>query len=67
MLPGSGAEGAGLRPGDVIVAVDGEGVTSNERLGELIAEHEAGDQIEVTIERDGEEQTVTAELGRQGG
>jgi serine protease Do len=67
VLAGSGAEAAGLRPGDVIVAVDGEGVTSNERLGELIAEHEAGDQIEVTIERDGEEQTVTAELGRQGG
>ena len=66
VLAGSGAEGAGLRPGDVIVAIDGEGVTSNERLGELIAEHEAGDQIEVTIERDGEEQTVTAELGRQG-
>jgi putative serine protease PepD len=67
VLPGSGAEAAGIRPGDVIVAVDGEAVTSNERLGELIAEREPGDAIEVRIEREGEEQTLTAEVGRQGG
>ena len=67
VLPGSGAEAAGIRPGDVIVAVDGEAVTSNERLGELIGGREPGDAIEVRIEREGEEQTLTAEVGRQGG
>jgi S1-C subfamily serine protease len=67
VLRGSGAEAAGLEPGDVIIAVDGEAVTSNERLGELISRHEPGDTIEITIQRDGDEMTLTAEVGRQGG
>jgi S1-C subfamily serine protease len=66
VLPGSGAETAGIVQGDVIVAIDGERVTSNARLGELIGEHAPGDSVEVRIEREGEEQTLTAELGRQG-
>jgi putative serine protease PepD len=66
VLPGSGADDAGLRPGDVIVAIDGEEITSNEQLGEIIGEHRPGDTIEITFERGGEEQTVTAEIGRLG-
>jgi S1-C subfamily serine protease len=66
VLPGSGAEAAGIEQGDVILALDGERITSNERLGELIGDHEPGDRVEVRIEREGEEQTLTAELGRQG-
>ncbi|HZM31205.1 MAG TPA: trypsin-like peptidase domain-containing protein [Acidimicrobiales bacterium] len=66
VVPASGAESAGIEQGDVILAIDGERVTSNERLGELIGEHEPGDRVEVRIEREGEEQTLTAELGRQG-
>ncbi len=66
VLPGSGAEAAGLRAGDVILAIDGEEITSNDRLGELIGEHRPGDTIEVTIERRGEQQTLTAEIGRLG-
>jgi serine protease Do len=66
VLPGSGAETAGIVQGDVILAIDGERVTSNARLGELIGEHAPGDSVEVRIEREGEEQTLTAELGRQG-
>ena len=67
VVPDSGAAEAGLEQGDVIVAVDGEEITSNEQLGEVVRDHEAGDSIEITILRDGEEQTVTAEIGRQGG
>ena len=67
VLPGSGADEAGLRPGDVIVAIDGEEIASNERLGEIIRGHEPGDSIELTVERNGEQQTLTAEIGRQGG
>jgi putative serine protease PepD len=66
IIPGSGAEAAGIQAGDVIVAVDGEPITSNEDLGPAIAQHEPGDEIEVTIERGGDEQTLTAEVGRQG-
>ena len=68
MLPGSGADAAGARAGRRDpVAIDGEEITSNERLGEIVREHEPGDTIEIAIEREGEEQTLTAEIGRQGG
>ena len=67
VTPGSGAEDAGLEQGDVIIAVDGEEITSNERLGEIIREREPGDSIEIEIERGGEEQTLTAQIGRLGG
>ncbi len=66
VIPGSGAEAAGLQQGDVIVAIDGEPITGNDDLGDAIGGHEVGDQIEVTIDRGGDEQTVTAEIGRQG-
>jgi S1-C subfamily serine protease len=66
VLPDSGAAAAGLEQGDVILSVDGQEIASNEQLGEIIQDHEAGDSIEITIEREGEEQTLTAEIGRQG-
>jgi putative serine protease PepD len=67
VVPDSGADEAGVEQGDVIVSVDGEDITSNEQLGEIVRESEPGDTIEIVVERDGEEQTLTAEIGRQGG
>jgi serine protease Do len=65
--PGSGAEDAGLQQGDVVLEVNGEPITTSEDLGEAVRSAEIGDELEITIERDGEQQTVTATLGRQGG
>jgi S1-C subfamily serine protease len=67
VLPGSGAEQAGVREGDVIVAIDGTRVTSNDRLGDLVRSHRPGDKVKVTIERRGDERTLEATIGRQGG
>jgi serine protease Do len=67
VVPGSGAEAAGIEQGDVIVEIDGEQITSNDQVGEIVQGHEPGDSIEIVIERGGEEQTVTAEIGREGG
>jgi putative serine protease PepD len=64
---GTAADDAGLREGDVIVALDGEDVDSSTQVAETIRDHEAGDEVTITIERDGEEQDVTATLGRRGG
>jgi S1-C subfamily serine protease len=66
VTPDSGAEGAGLRQGDVIVEVDGEAITAPEDLADAVRSREVGDEVEVTIERDGERQTVAAELGPRG-
>jgi serine protease Do len=67
VTPGSGAEAAGVEQGDVILELDGEEITSNDRLGEIVQDHEPGDSVEIVIERGGDEQTLTAEIGRQGG
>ncbi|HEX2031680.1 MAG TPA: trypsin-like peptidase domain-containing protein [Actinomycetota bacterium] len=60
---GGAAEEAGIRPGDVIVAFQGQEVAGSEELGALILERQPGDQVEVTVIRGGEEITVTATLG----
>jgi S1-C subfamily serine protease len=67
VVPDSGADVAGIEQGDVILSVDGEAITSNEQLGEIVQGHSPGDSIEIVVERGGEEQTLTAEIGRQGG
>ncbi len=67
VVPDSGADAAGIEQGDVILSVDGEDITSNEQLGEIVRGHEPGDTIEIVVEREGEEQTFTAEIGRLGG
>ena len=53
VLPGSGADLAGLRPGDVIVAVDGAPVHSVEQLRERLATFAPGEAVRVTVLRDG--------------
>ncbi|HEX5945561.1 MAG TPA: trypsin-like peptidase domain-containing protein [Acidimicrobiales bacterium] len=67
VVPDSGADEAGVAQGDVIVSVNGEDITSNEQLGDIVRDREPGDTIEIVVEREGEEQTLTAEIGRQGG
>jgi serine protease Do len=67
VVPDSGADAAGVEQGDVILSVDGEAITSNEQLGEIVRGHSPGDTIEIVVERGGQEQTLTAEIGRQGG
>lgn len=62
VTPGMGAEAAGIQAGDVIVRLDDEPVDSSASLGEAISGHDVGDEVEVRIERNGEEATVDAEL-----
>jgi S1-C subfamily serine protease len=52
--------------GDIIVAIDGNEVTSVDELREAITAHEPGDKVKLTVVRsDGKRQTVTVELTRQ--
>ncbi|HEX7120427.1 MAG TPA: trypsin-like peptidase domain-containing protein [Longimicrobiales bacterium] len=50
----SPARRAGLRRGDVIVAVDGQGVERVGQLQRLIAQHQPGETVEVRVIRYGE-------------
>ena len=59
---GSAAEKAGLQSGDVITAVDGEEVKNSAELTAKKNQHKAGDSLELTFTRSGEEQKVTVTL-----
>ena len=51
--------------GDVIVAVDGEQLTRNKDLSDVISRHGAGDEVVLTVLRDGERRRVALTLGRR--
>lgn len=60
---GSAAEQAGIEPGDIIVAVDGHELANHLELSKIISTHRPGDEVTITINRDGETRTVTVRLG----
>jgi S1-C subfamily serine protease len=66
VVPGAPADEAGLEIGDVIVAIDGEPVTTSLAATEAIRAHDPDDEITLTIERAGEERELTATLRRRG-
>ncbi|MEV5945021.1 trypsin-like peptidase domain-containing protein [Streptomyces sp. NPDC051993] len=59
---GPGAK-AGIKPQDVITKVDGQRVHSGEELIVKIRAHRPGDQLRLTLQRDGKEQELTLTLG----
>ncbi|MFC5380929.1 S1C family serine protease [Aquipuribacter nitratireducens] len=63
IVPGSAAEAAGLRAGDVVVAVDGRPTTGAEALTARVRALGAGDTVPVVVARDGEAVEVDVTLG----
>jgi hypothetical protein len=62
---GSAAERMGLKVNDVILQVDGKPVSSFEELSVMIRSHEPGETIEVMVKRDGEQLSLSGELGER--
>lgn len=62
IVPDSPAEAAGLKKGDFITHVDGERVTDGIALIVMIRTHQPGEEIEFTVDRDGDERTVEVTL-----
>lgn len=60
---GSPADEAGLQPYDIITAVDGQQLDKPLQITNLIASKQPGEEVELTINREGEEMNVTATLG----
>jgi putative serine protease PepD len=56
---GSPAAKAGLQAGDLVVALDGQAVTSQDDLISRIRDHKPGDRVTLKVVRNGKEQTVT--------
>ena len=59
---GTGADAAGLLPGDVLHKADGVDVTSILVLSRVLVRHRAGDRIEVQAQRAGEPLIVQVEI-----
>jgi S1-C subfamily serine protease len=59
LVSGSPADKAGLEPGDVIVNIDGEDITSAEQMIRLIHSSQVGQTIVITYWR-GETQNTTS-------
>ncbi|MDT0265461.1 trypsin-like peptidase domain-containing protein [Streptomyces sp. DSM 44915] len=67
VVPGGPADEAGVRDGDVITAVDGDRVRDADELIIRIRSHRPGDELVLTVERDGRELELTAVLGESDG
>jgi len=63
IVAGSAAEQAGLKAGDLILKVNDTTIDSNTTLAAVISGFNAGDTATLTIQRDGQEQTVTVTFG----
>lgn len=63
--PGSPADDAGLEVEDIITALDGEPIESSGDLYGALRDYQPGDTIELTVVRDGSEETLDVTLGEQ--
>jgi serine protease Do len=62
IVPGSPAAKAGLKAGDIITKIAGKEINEQNSLTSLIAQHAVGEEVELTIIRDGNEQTIKVTL-----
>ena len=63
VISGSPAETAGLRKGDIILAVDGVKIGANNSLSTLLGEHSVGDTVSLTVLRGDSQKTLNLTLG----
>ena len=64
VIQGSPAARAGVRKGDVIVAIDGQAIVGPQELTRRIAGSPPGTKVEVGVVRDKKRTPITVELGR---
>ena len=67
VVPDGPADTEGVRGGDRVVAIDGSPVLGSDELIVAIRARQPGDTVELTIDRDGTEETVAVTLGARVG
>jgi S1-C subfamily serine protease len=65
IVPGTPAAQAGLRPGDVVVAINGQMIDDRHPLVSELLEYVAGETITIDVLRDGETFQTTLTLGER--
>lgn len=63
VIAGGPAEEAGVQEGDIITKVDGTDIDERNSLASLLGKHQPGDTVRLTINRDGDRETIRVELG----
>jgi len=63
--PGEAAARAGIRQGDVIVAVNGQEVTPDNTLSYIVGKTAVGTRMPIELIREGQRRTVTVTLGER--
>ncbi len=67
LMANSAAAEAGIQPGDVIVEIDGNPITANPELLEMVARKRPGDQLNIVVNRDGKKKTFEVTLNNREG
>jgi len=65
IYPGSAAEKAGLKEGDIILEINGEKITFENSLEKIIMRYNPGDKIVLKILRNGQEKNIEVVLGER--
>ncbi|MCL4378589.1 MAG: PDZ domain-containing protein [Actinobacteria bacterium] len=62
VVPGSPAENAGIKPQDIITAIDGKTINKPQELLQQVLSHKVGDTVKLTISRNGQSQDLNVTL-----
>jgi 2-alkenal reductase len=65
VLPGTAADRAGLREGDIITAIDTQAIDGDTSLRQLLLQRRPGDTVILTVLRDGSEISIDVTLGER--
>lgn len=65
VTPGSAAQTAGLKEGDIILELNAEKITTDNSLAKIIMKYNAGDKVTLKILRNKEEKTISLILGER--
>jgi len=63
VVSGSPADQAGVQPGDVITQVDGTAINQSTSLTSILDKHRVGDNVSLTIVRNGKTMNINVTLG----
>lgn len=63
VIDGGPADKAGVKEGDIITKVDGTDINERNSLASLLGQHQPGDKVKLTINRDGKTENITVTLG----
>jgi serine protease Do len=65
VFPGDPADKAGIKPKDIITAVNGQRISSSRDLTNLAAKLGVGDTADVTVLRDGKQKVLKVKIGKR--